>query len=68
MGFIKKGLYQLWADYFQKFLDCYKDNGVNFWGITTGNEPYVANVQMEGIPGVLWFPDDHVSIHYYLNN
>lgn len=59
MGFIKKGLYQLWADYFVKFLDYYKDNGVTFWGITTGNEPHIAMLQFEGIPGVLWYPDDH---------
>lgn len=51
-GFLKEDLYQVWANYFVKFLDAYKEEGVTFWGITTGNEPttaILANVQVPGV-------------------
>ncbi|XP_044265545.1 putative glucosylceramidase 4 [Tribolium madens] len=38
-GFIRRALYQTWANYYVRFLDEYRQRGVNFWGITTGNEP-----------------------------
>ena len=31
--------YQTWADYFVKFLDAYKANDIEFWGLTVENEP-----------------------------
>ena len=31
--------HKTWAEYFVKFLDAYKMNGINFWGITVENEP-----------------------------
>ncbi|XP_072389814.1 lysosomal acid glucosylceramidase-like [Diabrotica undecimpunctata] len=58
MGFIKRELYELYAKYFVTFLDKYLQNGVNFWGISTGNEPFVGMLHWDGIPGVLWMPDD----------
>nr|XP_031838819.1 lysosomal acid glucosylceramidase-like [Nomia melanderi] len=38
-GFLEKKYYQLYADYLLKFLDAYKENGLDMWAITTGNEP-----------------------------
>src|SRR2546426_2859511 len=31
--------YQTWAEYFVKFLDAYKANDIEFWGLTVENEP-----------------------------
>lgn len=31
--------YQTWADYYVKFFDLYKKNGINFWAMTAQNEP-----------------------------
>jgi len=31
--------YQVWANYFVKFFDEYKKHNVEFWGVTTQNEP-----------------------------
>ena len=31
--------HKTWAQYFVKFLDSYKQNGVKLWGITVENEP-----------------------------
>ncbi|CAG2171563.1 unnamed protein product, partial [Oppiella nova] len=31
--------YKTWANYFVKFLDAYKANGIEFWGMTVENEP-----------------------------
>ncbi|CAG2103888.1 unnamed protein product, partial [Medioppia subpectinata] len=31
--------YKTWANYFVKFLDAYKSNGIEFWGLTVENEP-----------------------------
>lgn len=36
---LKRENYQLFADYIRKFFDAYADQGVPFWGLTTGNEP-----------------------------
>ncbi|CAH1187047.1 unnamed protein product [Phyllotreta striolata] len=54
---IKYEMYQAWADYLVKFLDSYKEQGIDLWGITTGNEPKTALLKEE-IPSVAWTPDD----------
>ncbi|XP_017305079.1 glucosylceramidase-like [Diaphorina citri] len=38
-GFLKSEFYQTYTDYLIKFLDHYKDNGIDVWALTTGNEP-----------------------------
>lgn len=38
-GYLLPEFYQAWADYFVRFLDEYKANGVEFWGLTAQNEP-----------------------------
>jgi glucosylceramidase len=32
-------VYQAWALYFSKFFSAYHDEGIDFWGVTTQNEP-----------------------------
>ncbi|OXA62947.1 putative glucosylceramidase 4 [Folsomia candida] len=35
-GVLKTEYYQLWADYFVRFLRDYQKEGINIWGVTTG--------------------------------
>jgi glucosylceramidase len=53
-GFLLEEMYQTWADYFVKFLDSYQSEGIEFWGITTGNEPGLAMVPLNKISNVGW--------------
>ncbi|XP_075215956.1 glucocerebrosidase 1b isoform X2 [Lycorma delicatula] len=59
-GFLRKEFYQLWAAYHIKFLEAYKKEGLDFWGLTTGNEPlngflpYIVKINSMG-----WFPVNH---------
>ncbi|EFA07058.2 lysosomal acid glucosylceramidase [Tribolium castaneum] len=53
-GFLKEEMFQTWANYFVKFLDEYEEQGVEFWGITTGNEPSLALVPLNQINSVGW--------------
>merc|ERR1719334_1755149 len=43
-GFLLPQYYQIWADYFVKFLDAYSQNGIDMWGITAQNEPIEGTV------------------------
>lgn len=60
-GFLKEDMYQAWADYFVKFLDTYKEHGLEFWGITTGNEPNTASLPVK-INSVGWTTETMVTI------
>ncbi|RZC35210.1 Glyco hydro 30 domain containing protein, partial [Asbolus verrucosus] len=55
---LKTEMYQPWANYFVKFLDNYRKEGIEFWGITTGNEP-TANAKVTSVKevnSVAWNP------------
>lgn len=66
-GKLKREFYQVWANYFLKFLDAYKKEGITFWGITTGNEPNTGFFPFVKIPTVAWTSEEQVSImHYFL--
>jgi len=56
-GYLKEEYYQTWANYFLKFLEEYKKQGFDFWGITTGNEPLLARLSFIKIPSVNWNSD-----------
>jgi len=43
-GFLLPEFYPAWANYFVKFLDHYKEQGVDFWGLTAQNEPWDGTV------------------------
>ncbi|XP_059620577.1 lysosomal acid glucosylceramidase [Phlebotomus argentipes] len=45
---LKKQYYQTWADYHLRYIELMSRNGVDLWGITTGNEP------MNGVIGFLF--------------
>ncbi|XP_050308225.1 lysosomal acid glucosylceramidase-like [Anthonomus grandis grandis] len=38
-GTIKEKYLDLWAQYYLKFVEAYRDHDINIWGITTQNEP-----------------------------
>ncbi len=38
-GKLKREFYQPWANYFTKFINAYKQEGINVWGISIQNEP-----------------------------
>lgn len=38
-GKLKPKFYQTWANYYVRFLDEYKKEGINFWGFSIQNEP-----------------------------
>lgn len=41
-GKLKPEYYSAWADYYIKFFEEYKKQGINFWGLTIQNEPLSA--------------------------
>ncbi|XP_044747412.1 lysosomal acid glucosylceramidase-like [Coccinella septempunctata] len=53
-GHLKKEHYQTWANYFVRFLEEYKKQGLEFWAISTGNEPLLAKLPFIKIPSVNW--------------
>ncbi|CAH1363810.1 unnamed protein product, partial [Tenebrio molitor] len=53
-GFLLEEMYQAWANYFVKFLNSYQSEGIEFWGITTGNEPSLAMAPLDQINTVGW--------------
>lgn len=61
-GYLKKEHYQTFANYFLKFLEEYKKEGLDFWAITTGNEPLLAKTKLIKIPSVNWDAQKAVSL------
>lgn len=62
-GLLIEDYYQAWADYFIRFLDLYKDEDVEFWALTTGNEPMTGLIAITLIPSVGWYaPEKSVWI------
>lgn len=64
-GFIKKEMYQTWAEYFVKFLESYKNEGIEFWGVTTQNEPSLALTQVKPVGSAGWDATDLVIKSYF---
>lgn len=54
IGFLKEEMYQVWANYFVKFFDAYKANGIQFWGVTTQNEPSLAMIPLKQVNSIAW--------------
>lgn len=48
-GELKEEYYQTWADYFIKYLEEYKKEGVDIWGFTVENEPMGNNSNWESM-------------------
>lgn len=54
--------YQTWADYHLKFFDAYREQGVEFWGLTVGNEPNTGFMKWTRIPSMGWSTTEQVRI------
>ncbi|XP_048514285.1 putative glucosylceramidase 4 [Athalia rosae] len=39
---LKREYWQMWANYFAKFFDAYRKEGLDFWGLTPQNEPMLG--------------------------
>lgn len=48
-GELKKEYYQTWANYFVKYLEEYKKEGIDIWGFTVENEPMGNNSNWESM-------------------
>ncbi|XP_053995684.1 lysosomal acid glucosylceramidase-like [Hylaeus anthracinus] len=55
-GFLKTEYYGLYSDYLLKFMDEYKNNGLDIWAVTTGNEPIDAFVPFDLLNTMGWTP------------
>jgi len=53
-GYLLPEYYQVWADYHLRFLNAYKENGVNMWGLTAQNEPVDGNIPEFGFNCMGW--------------
>lgn len=51
---------QLWADYFVKYFEAYRNAGLEFWGLSSQNEPanYIYVVPFTGFNGMAWSPEE----------
>ena len=43
-GKLKPEYFQTWANYYVRFFDEYKKQGINFWGLTVQNEPLATQI------------------------
>lgn len=64
-GELKESMYQVWANYFLKFLDAYKKEGIEFWAMSAGNEPSLAHLPYD-IPSIGWTNETQVSLKFCL--
>lgn len=56
-GVLKKEYYQVYANYILKFLNEYKQYGLNMWAVSTGNEPIDGFVPDQALNSMGWTPD-----------
>ncbi|XP_060523687.1 putative glucosylceramidase 4 [Cylas formicarius] len=50
-GSLKEEYYDLWSQMFVKFFQAYREQGVEFWGVSTQNEPFT---RVPYIPNCAW--------------
>ncbi|CAL7945476.1 unnamed protein product [Xylocopa violacea] len=55
-GFLKRENYQTFADYILRFIEDYRDNGIDIWAVSTGNEPLNAFIPGISLPSMAWTP------------
>lgn len=62
LQYLKKDYYEVWANYLKFFLDAYQENGIDFWGLSTGYEPIGGSQDNH----LKWNPNDMVRSVLYL--
>jgi len=64
-GSLKPGMEGVWARYIAKYLDAYRERGIDVWGITPENEPLGNNGQWDSMhftaEGMRDFIRDHLG-------
>lgn len=67
-GYLKPQYYQTWADYHVRFLELMKEQGIDIWALSTGNEPTNAVVSWYLSPKISlgWLPKE--LAHYVAEN
>ncbi|XP_076179010.1 lysosomal acid glucosylceramidase-like [Ptiloglossa arizonensis] len=55
-GYLKEKYYQVYAEYILKFLDEYKNNGLDLWAVSTGNEPLNGAIPFDPLNSIGWHP------------
>ncbi|XP_023245563.1 glucosylceramidase-like [Copidosoma floridanum] len=53
-GYLLDDYYQTYANYIVKFLEAYKNNGLEIWAVSTGNEPFTSLVPISHINTMFW--------------
>jgi glucosylceramidase len=48
-GYLKPEYYSVWAHYFSKYINAYKNEGIEIWGVTVENEPLGNGDQWESM-------------------
>ena len=62
-GELKKEYIPVYADYLAKYLDAYRDEGIDIWGLTPVNEPHGNNGQWESMHFTPESQNDFVKNH-----
>jgi len=62
-GELKNEYIPVYADYLAKYLDAYRDEGINIWGLTPVNEPHGNNGQWESMHFTPESQNDFVKNH-----
>lgn len=55
-GFLREKYFKAWAEYHIKFLDAYKEHGLEFWATSTGNEPTNGIIPVMRFNSMGWSP------------
>lgn len=55
-GWLQKRFYSTWALYHIKVMNLWKNEGLQFWSLSTGNEPIIAPIL--SFISLAWFPKD----------
>lgn len=60
---LRKENYQLFALYMKRFLEEYEKRGIDFWGLTTGNEPLSGffRLTQTKVNSMGWIPSEQVE-------
>ena len=59
-GSLKPGMEDVWARYLVKYLDAYRERGIDIWGLTPENEPLGNNSSWDSMH---FTPEEHAGLH-----
>jgi glucosylceramidase len=62
-GSLKTGMEDVWARYFVKYLEAYRDQGIDIWGLTPENEPLGNNNSWDSMHFTPESMRDFIKLH-----